>query len=179
MYPDAHSHRPHTHTHTHTHSRTPRTHSRELQGPSTRQHTQSTYHRETAQRGDLSRSFSHSPTNTSHTATHGWWRSFIGSSMRQRAGSIRCPSPESRVTKDGIIAERCGPTAAAATTTTTILAAALSRKARGRPGSQSARARRSECLPLQSAMTRALRASAAHRRHPAAAWSMQCACMYA
>ena len=178
MYPATHTRTDHTHTHTH--SRTPRTHSRELlrapQHVNTHSHT---YHRETAQRGDLSRSFSHSPTNTSHTATHGWWRSFIGSSMRRRAGSIRCPSPESRVTKDGIIAERCGPTAAATTTTTAILAAALSRKTRGRPGSQSARARRSECLPLQSAMTRALRASAAHRRHPAAAWSMQCACTYA
>jgi len=41
------------------------------------------------------------------------------------------------------------------------------------------RASRSEGLPLQSAMTRALRASAAHRRHPAATWSMQCARMYA
>jgi hypothetical protein len=62
-----------------------------------------------------------------------------------------------------------------------MLAAASSRKASGPPGSQSKGARRSECLPLQSAMTRALRASAAHRRHPAAAWSTQCAriCMYA
>ena len=175
MYPDAHSHRPHTHTHTHAH------HARTVGSFRAPQHvnTHSLRITERRHREEISLSFSHSPTNTSHTATHGWWRSFIGSSMRQRAGSIRCPSPESRVTKDGIIAERCGPTAAAATTTTTILAAALSRKARGRPGSQSARARRSECLPLPSAMTRALRASAAHRRHPAAAWSMQCACMYA
>ena len=176
MYPDAHSHRPHTHTHTLTHT----THAQSgASGPlNTSTHTVYVSQRDGTERRSLSLS-PNSPTHTSHTATHGWWRSFIGSSMRQRAGSIRCPSPESRVTKDGIIAERCGPTAAAATTTTTILAAALSRKARGRPGSQSARARRSECLPLPSAMTRALRASAAHRRHPAAAWSMQCACMYA
>ena len=98
-----------------------------------RTHTHTTRTRTVGSSGPLNTQRRHlrgglSHTHITHTATHGWWRSFIGSSTRRRAGSIRCPSPESRVTKGCIIAERCAPVT---TTTTTILAAASSRKARG------------------------------------------------
>lgn len=58
---------------------------------------------------------SHTPTQTDGTPppTAGGARTFIRwlklAQLHWRAGSIRCPSPE-RFTRDGIIAESCGPT---------------------------------------------------------------------
>ena len=174
MYPATHTRTDHTHTHTH--SRTPRTHSRELQGPSTRQHTQSYV----SQRdGTERRSLSLSPTapQTHHTPppTAGG-----AHSLAQARADAQAPSaaPRPRV---GL--RRAASSRSAAPQSQQQQQQFLLRHHRAKQERAArvaiVRASRSEGLPLQSAMTRALRASAAHRRHPAATWSMQCARMYA
>ena len=64
-----------------THTHTTHTHSRELQGPST--------HRR--QRRHLRRDLSH--THVTHTATHGWWRSFLAQAYADAQAASAAPLP--------------------------------------------------------------------------------------